>query len=341
MTVLPAFFTDQPAWLDKVGRIYALLERVKISEERVADPVRLRRSNRISSVHSSIAIEGNRLTLEQVNAVADGLPVYAPTRDVLEGENALAAYDVLGSFDPCSVDDFLRAHGILTRGLMTESGAFRTVEVAVVNADDEVLHTGSRPGKVPRLVAELFEWAGTAEQHPLVVSSATHYLIEHIHPFRDGNGRIGRLWQTLMLSRWNPLFEWMPTETLVRRNQAGYYQALQDSHEPEVDAAPFVTFMLDMIESSLEQYITTAEQSGDGANDGARDGANLRLDATDQAVLAALSQDRTLTAADLAATVGKSQRTVERHLAKLAQAGLLSRHGSDKTGVWIVNKAPG
>ena len=342
--MIPPFFTDQPAWLDKVGRIYALLERLKISEERTADLVRLRRANRISSVHSSTAIEGNRLTLAQVSAVADGQSVYAPARDVTEVANALAAYDVLGSFDPCSVDDFLRAHGLLTRGLMAESGAFRTVEVAIVNADDEVLHTGSRPGKVPRLVAELFDWAGTAEQHPLVVSSATHYLIEHIHPFRDGNGRIGRLWQTLMLSRWNPLFEWMPTETLIRRHQAGYYQALQDTHDPEVDAAPFVTFMLDIIEQSLRQYGDTTETSpatpDDGVSDGASDGVSgsggLRLDALDRTILARLAADETLTITQLASVTGKSPRTVERRLAKLTTASLVRRDGSDKTGVWVV-----
>ncbi|MCL2668918.1 MAG: hypothetical protein FWF02_14650, partial [Micrococcales bacterium] len=112
--MIPAFFTDQPTWLDKVGQIYASLERVKISEERAGNLVRLRRANRIASVHSSTAIEGNQLTLEQVAAVADGEAVYAPARDVHEVTNALAAYEVLGSFDPCSVDDFLRAHGLLT-----------------------------------------------------------------------------------------------------------------------------------------------------------------------------------------------------------------------------------
>jgi len=337
--VIPPFFTDQPAWLDKVGQIYALLERVKISEERAADLVRLRRANRISSVHSSTAIEGNRLTLAQVGAVADGQIVYAPARDVLEVENALAAYEVLGSFDPGSVDDFLRAHGLLTRGLVAESGAFRTVEVAIVNDDDEVLHHGSRPGKVPRLVAELFEWAGTAEQHPLVVSSAVHFLVEYIHPFRDGNGRIGRLWQTLMLSRWHPVFEWLPTETLIRRHQADYYQALQVSHDPEIDAAPFITFMLDIIEHSLRQYRDVADTPDDGVSGGANDGVSgsgLRLDALDRTILARLTADGTLTIVQLAAVVGRSSRTVERRLAKLTAASLLRRAGSDKTGRWVV-----
>ncbi|MCL2424132.1 MAG: Fic family protein [Micrococcales bacterium] len=345
--MIPAFFTDQPTWMGKVGQIYALLERVKITEERAGDLVRLRRANRISSVHSSTAIEGNQLTLEQVSAVADGQPVYAPARDVLEVSNALAAYEVLGSLDPYSVDDFLRAHGMLTRGLVDESGAFRTVEVAIVNVDDEVLHTGSRPAKVPRLVAELFEWASAADQHPLVVSSATHYLIEHIHPFRDGNGRIGRLWQTLMLSRWNPVFEWMPTESLIRRHQGGYYQALQDSHDPDVDAAPFITFMLDIIELSLRHYgdpddITDTPVDGVsvGVSDGVTDGEGqpVRLDPLDRTILARLTADPTLTITLLAGVTGKSSRTIERRMAKLTSACLVHREGSDKTGVWVVSQ---
>lgn len=156
-------------------------------------------------MHSSTAIDGNGLTLAQVTDVAMGEPVVAPPREVREVENALAAYDAIDDLDPWSVDDFRRAHGLLTAGLVTESGAFRTVDVEIVHPDGTVLRTGSRVAKVPGLVAELFVWGRESTDHPLIVSSATHIMIEHIHPLRDGNGRIGRLWQTLMLSRWRPI----------------------------------------------------------------------------------------------------------------------------------------
>ncbi|MFZ1412952.1 MAG: Fic family protein, partial [Micropruina sp.] len=225
--MIPDFYTVQSGWAGQIEQIAELLGRVSAFEELSGHGLELRRMNRIAAVHSSTAIEGNALTLAQVEGVAKGEPVFAPPRDVKEVENALAAYDALDALDPWSVSDFLQAHGLLTAGLVAESGAFRTVDVEIVNADDAVLHTGSRVEKVPRLVAELLEWGHAATHHPLVVSSAVHFLIEHIHPFRDGNGRIGRLWQTLILGRWRPVMAWMPIETVIRSHQDGYYQALQ------------------------------------------------------------------------------------------------------------------
>jgi Fic family protein len=283
--------------------------------------------------------------LAQVEALALGGSVVAPPREVLEVTNALAAYDALSATDgdglaPWSVADFLRAHGLLTAGLVAESGAFRTVDVEIVNAVGEVIHTGSRAQKVPRLVAELFEWGGRAGDHPLIVSSATHFLIEHSHPFRDGNGRIGRLWQTLILSRWRPIFAWMPIETLIRAHQGGYYEALQASRIPEIDAAPFIDFMLSVITESLTAYtevaraeVVRADAVHLGGRVGEGDGANVGVS---EAVVALLRIDPTLSAAGIAARLGKSPRTIERHLAELKTAGRLVREGPAKTGRWRV-----
>lgn len=259
--MIPDFYTPQPHWTEQTERAIELLGRVSVFEELSGRALELRRTNRINSVHSSTAIEGNELTLTQVAALADGEPVYAPPRAVKEVENALAAYDALESLDPWSVDDFLRAHGLLTNGLIREAGKFRTVDVEIVGAGGVVLHTGSRAEKVPRLVRELLEWARESRDHPLIVSSATHFMLEHIHPFRDGDGRIGRLWQTLILSLWRPVFDWMPTESIIRLHQNRYYDALQASREPEIDAAPFISFMLDVIVESLEQYESRAHAS--------------------------------------------------------------------------------
>lgn len=197
--MLPDFYTADPSWPEQIDSIVELLGRVSVMEELTGQGLELRRANRIGSVHSSTAIEGNALTLAEVEEVARGNPIFAPPRDVKEVENALAAYDALATLDPWKADDFLRAHGLLTMGLVAESGEFRTVDVDIVGPTGEVLHSGSGYEKVPMLIGALFDWGRASKDHPLIVSSATHFLIEHIHPFRDGNGRIGRLWQTLIL----------------------------------------------------------------------------------------------------------------------------------------------
>jgi len=332
--MIPEFYTTQPEWAPRVERNVELVGRVSALEDVARDRLELRRTNRIWSVHSSTAIEGNRLSVAQVASVADGEPVLAPPRDVKEVENALAAYDALDALNPWSVEDFLRAHGLLTEGLVKESGAFRTVGVEIVNADGDVIHTGSRSDKVARLVAELLQWGDESKDHPLIVSSATHFLIEHIHPFRDGNGRIGRLWQTLILSRWRPVFAWMPVETLIREHQAAYYVALQSSREPEIDAAPFIGYMLDVIEQALIAFEARAQARLTDV--GANDGVNVGVKGQD-AILQLLRVDPTLSAAALAARLGKTPRTIERYLHALKATGALERVGPDKTGQWVVS----
>ena len=329
--MIPGFFTPRSDWPGRIEGILELLGRASAIEELTGRGLELRRTNRLDAVHSSTKIEGNQLTQAQVAAVARGEPVFAPPREVKEVENALAAYDALGDLNPWSVEDFLRAHALLTGGLVAESGAFRTVDVDIVNAHGDVVHSGSQFAKVPRLVAELLDWGRSTSDHPLVLSSATHFLIEHIHPFRDGNGRIGRLWQTLILSKWRPGFAWLPTETLIRRHQAGYYRALQASRVPEIDAATFVDFMLGVITETLTEY--GAQAMGGHLDVGANVGENVGVT---EAVLVLLSAEPTLSAAGLARRLGKTSRTIERHLAELKASGVLRREGSAKKGRWVV-----
>ncbi|NLX25098.1 MAG: Fic family protein [Lentisphaerae bacterium] len=192
MTMEPSY-TESPAWHQKIGDIHALLERVKISEEQSVDALYLRKLNRIMSIHASTAIEGNRLTLGQVTDVINGKPVLGPPKDIKEVQNAWQAYNEMVNYDPWSVGDLLKAHAGLTDTLISESGRFRSVGVAVVRGDGEVLHRGSPAEQVPALVEQLLTWGRTGEVHPLIKSSAVHYRLEYIHPFREGNGRIGRL----------------------------------------------------------------------------------------------------------------------------------------------------
>lgn len=339
MTPLEKFYTDDPRWYEKIGEIHALLERVKISEEQAGDLLHLRKLSRILSIHASTAIEGNRLTLGQVTDIINGKPVWGPPKDIKEVQNAWRAYNAMAGYDPWSVDDLLQAHAHLTDALIGESGQFRTVGVAVVRGDGVVMHRGSPAEQVPALVEQLLDWGKTTEVHPLIKSSAVHYMLEYIHPFRDGNGRIGRLWQTLILSRWNPLFAWMPVETLIHHNQMLYYKALQDSHVDTLDCRPFISFMLDVINNSLYKYIDVATQTTLDVSPNVGVNVGVSGDVNDQ-ILDLLRQDPWLSAKELASLLDKSSRTIERRLKVLREQGRLRRVGSDKAGRWEVIKGP-
>jgi Fic family protein len=329
---LEKFYTEDPKWHEKIGAIHALLERVKISEEQSGDVLHLRKRNRILSVHASTAIEGNQLTLDQVTDVVNGKPVWGPPKDIKEVQNAWQAYNEMPGYTPWSVDDLLRAHAHLTDTLIGESGQFRSGGVAVVGSDGTLLHRGALSAHVPTLVEQLLQWGQASEAHPLITSSAVHYRLEYIHPFRDGNGRIGRLWQTLVLAQWNPLFAWMPIETLVHHNQALYYKALRDSHAgAAVDCRPFIDFMLDAIANSLYKYIDVATQTV--VDVGVNVGVNVGV--TDQ-MLALLANEPKLSAKDIAGLLNKTPRTIERHLKTLREQGQIQRVGSDKAGHWEI-----
>ncbi|GHV45619.1 cell filamentation protein Fic [Spirochaetia bacterium] len=338
------FYTESPLWHEKIGSIHALLERVKISEEQSGDVLRLRKLNRIMSIHASTAIEGNRLTLGQVTDIINGIPVLGPQKDIKEVQNAWQAYNELTRFDPWDVGDLLDAHALMTNELIGESGAFRTVDVAVVRSDGAVMHRGATPASVPHLVEELLDWGRGSKAHPLIKSSAVHFMLEHIHPFRDGNGRIGRLWQTLVLSKWNPLFAWMPVETLVHYNQALYYKtlqmsALQDSHKNDVDCRPFIDFMLDVIENSLYKYVDIASSTEVLPETVADVGVNVGVNVgVKYDIIKKLKEQPAFTAQELAAMLNRSPRTIERHIKELRERGVLVRVGSDKSGYWQVNE---
>ena len=339
MTPLEKFYTEDPRWHEKIGDIHALLERVKISEEQSGDVLHLRRRNRILSIHASTAIEGNQLTLSQVADVINGKPVWGPPKDIKEVQNAWYAYNEMTGYDPWSVSDLLRAHAHLTDTLIGESGSFRSVGVAVVGSDGMPLHRGAPSVQVPALVGQLLDWGKDSPAHPLIKSSAVHYMLEYIHPFRDGNGRIGRLWQTLILSGWNPLFAWMPVETLVHHNQALYYKALQDSHTGAVDCRPFIAFMLDAIANSLYKYIDVATETV--ADVSVNVPVNVPVNEISDKILILVRANPKATAQKMALALGVTDKTIKRHLKALREQGRIKRIGSDKTGHWeVIERLP-
>jgi Fic family protein len=233
-----------------IGRLSVQLEQEQ--------QLKLRRINRIRTVTGSLAIEGNTLTEAQITAILDGKRVIAPPREILEAGNALAAYEQLLNWQGSRQADLLTAHRLLMQGLIDSAGRYRSGGVGVM-AGSTVLHMAPPASQVPRLMDDLFSWLATTTDHPLIVSSVFHYEFEFIHPFADGNGRIGRLWQTLLLSHWQKVFAYIPVESMVHRHQAGYYQALNQSMA-QTDSAAFIAFMLQRIKEALAD---TAESPHD------------------------------------------------------------------------------
>ncbi len=218
---------------------------------------RLRRVNRIKSIHSSLAIENNTLTLKQVTDVIDGKRVLGPQDDVIAVKNAFEVYKGLGEIDPFSIDDLKKAHGVMMKGLVEEAGEIRTSPVGVVNQNGEVVHVAPPVGMVGGLLTGLFDWLKESNVQMLIKSSVFHYEFEFIHPFRDGNGRMGRLWQTALLSSWKPVFQWVPIESVIKDNQEEYYKAITISTS-EGKSNRFILFMLGAIRSAIRDIVLDA-----------------------------------------------------------------------------------
>lgn len=230
----------------------------RISERKSqAHTLRLRRINRLQTIQGSLAIEGNSLSIEQITAVIQGRPVIAPPREVQEVKNALAVYESFEQFEPLLEEHLLEAHKTLMLGLVDEAGDYRNGGVGVMSGK-EVIHMAPPANQLPRLMQDLFTWLKRTKHHPLIASAIFHYEFEFIHPFADGNGRMGRLWQSLILAKWNPLFAHFPIESLVYANQESYYQAIIQSTD-ETDSGIFATFMLRMIQQTLAQQLEQQE----------------------------------------------------------------------------------
>ena len=247
-------YTITPEILNRVAAISEAIGRLTVLTD-PARALRLRRVYRIRAIHGSLAIEGNTLSEAQITTILEGKRVIAPPREVQEVKNALAAYDRFDTWKPEAEKDLLQAHRILMSGLIDEAGSYRHGGVGVM-AGSQVIHMAPPADRVPQLMGDLFGWLAATDAHPLIASSVFHYEFEFIHPFADGNGRMGRLWQSLILARWNPLFADIPVESLIFEHQAEYYQAIQESTR-QTDSAPFIAFMLRMI---LDTVTTTAPQ---------------------------------------------------------------------------------
>lgn len=224
--------------------------RIKVLSHGNLNP-HLRKENRIRTIHSSLAIEQNSLTLEQVTAILDGKRILGNSNEIREVKNAYTTYEMMLELNPYSVDDLLEAHKQMMAGLISENGRFRTSGVGVF-AGDQVIHMAPPAKLVPGEIQNLITWYRNSKVHPLIKSAIFHYEFEFIHPFADGNGRMGRLWHSLLLGNWNEIFFWLPIEELIRSRQEEYYQALGKSDELG-ESSPFVEFMLEVILDTLKE----------------------------------------------------------------------------------------
>ncbi len=213
----------------------------------------LRRKNRIRTIQASLAIEGNSLTRNQVTALLDKKRVIGPPQDILEVQNAITAYRRLAEFKPLAMDSLLEAHGIMMKGLVADPGSLRQGPIGVIR-ENNIFHEAPHWKKVELMMQALFHYLNESDDHLLIKSSRFHFQLEHIHPFIDGNGRIGRLWQTLLLMLYHPVFEFLPVEHLIRERQQEYYGALAKGDDTG-DCTVFVAFILAQIEKSLKQLI--------------------------------------------------------------------------------------
>jgi Fic family protein len=230
---------------ERIGQLTAMDERLQTPQ--------LRRGNRIRTIQASLAIENNTLSIEQVTAVLAGQRVLGLPREIQEVRNAFAAYEAMPDWQPSCRADLLRAHELLMGGLIDDFGQFRRAGVGICRGDT-LIHMAPPPSRVAHLIDDLLGWLGASDWHPLITSCVFHYEFEFIHPFADGNGRMGRLWQTLIISQWRPVLSYLPVEAVIRDQQDAYYAALSAADQL-AESTPFVEFMLHALSLALEEAV--------------------------------------------------------------------------------------
>ena len=333
-------FKITPEILTAVYEIAADLERIDIIREKALTP-QLRKENRIKTIHSSLWIEANSLTLEQVTDIVEGKHVIGSAKDILEVKNAIIAYDELLDCNPYNERDLLRQHGLLMKGF-DNAGKYRNAGVGVFDGDVPI-HVAPPHSQVPVLMGQLLNWVKKAKLPQVVKSCIFHYEFEYIHPFMDGNGRMGRMWQTLLLYQENPVFAWLPVETIVAHNQQEYYRAIRRSTHHN-DSGIFAAFMLSAIKQVTAEFkekynrgeIKNESNKDAGVNAGVN--AGVKLTETQKRILSIIEKDNTVSQTEIAKKLKVNESTIYRNIAKMKSLKILSRVGSDKSGQWIIKR---
>lgn len=288
--------------------------------------VQLRKENRIKTIHSSLAIENNSLSIEQITAIIDGKRVLGNPNEIKEVKNSLQAYDLLLTLNPYAEKDLLKAHKLMMQDLVDNSGKYRTDGVGIFDGE-KVVHVAPPAKRVSELMYDLFEWLKTSDVHPLIKSCVFHYEFEFIHPFQDGNGRIGRLWQTVILKEWKEIFAWLPIETLIKENQEEYYKVLETS-DNTANSTKFIKFMLSIILNTIEEIVETEKK--------VTAKVSVKVTVNQQKIIDAIKANPYITQEELVNIVGIAKKNITANMKKLQDNGLIKRIGADKNGYWQI-----
>lgn len=251
-------FTITENVINLVAEIMETVTKLTLMNVEDINP-KLRRNNRIKTIQASLAIENNSLSIDQVTAILNGKRILGPGQDIREVQNAYEAYELLLDYNPYDIASLLKAHKILMDDLTNEVGVFRSGGVGIF-AGENLVHMAPPANLVPMQINQLLKWALDSEVHPLIKSCVFHYEFEFIHPFADGNGRMGRMWQTLILYKWKKIFGWLPVETLIKDRQDKYYLVLGEC-DKAADSGKFIEFMLEAIRDSLNELSVTEQVS--------------------------------------------------------------------------------
>ena len=313
--------------LSQVSDIVELLSELKHTAGLLNTP-KLRKKNRVKSITGTLQIEGNSFTEEKVTSVINGSMVLGTLREITEVQGAIEAYDFLEKYDHANEKDLLLAHKKMMGKLLENAGAYRHSNVGI-GGKEGVTHVAPPPNMVQSLMGELFEWLQNTDEHLLIVSCVFHYEFEFIHPFVDGNGRVGRLWQSVILTHYKEIFSEIPIESVVRDNQEKYYVALEASGSVG-ESTPFIEFMLDVILKTLLKL--QEENSKVGERVGEKVGINLTENQKE--IIGYMIENPKISAKKLSELVGISSRKIEENIKKLKDENIIERIGANRGGYW-------
>ena len=342
MNYIPPFTVTAQA-INLIAEISGQIERYAIRLEQ-EDGLRLRKANRIKTIHSSLAIEGNTLSEDEVRDIIDGKNVVAPIRQIQEVKNAIKTYEIYSTLDAFKEKDLLKAHGVMMQALVDNAGRYRRGGVGVFG-EKGLVHLAPPADRVPFLMGDLFDWLKHSKDHLLIRSCVFHFEFEFIHPFIDGNGRMGRLWQSLILGKLHPVFEHLPVENMVYSNQQKYYDAIAASTSAG-ESGPFIDFMLGEIYKTLKAHQGEPlpnKVPGEVPNKIPNKVPNkLRtqhpeLSDVVWSVFQSIKATPYATADELGLSLGISGRMVRKHISALRETGLIERIGGNKTGHWKIS----
>ncbi|MBL0686530.1 MAG: Fic family protein [Sulfurospirillum sp.] len=319
-------YTITSKMVNLISSISEELTKIEYSKKEIITP-RLRKKNRVKTLAGTLEIEGNFMGEERITAMLEGKPVLGTMIEVAEARGAIEVYKKLEKYIPYSLDSLLDAHKILMSEILSSAGKLRAVNVQVGS------HIAPPHEVVSNLMQDLFGWLENSDEHPLIKSCVFHYEFEFIHPFSDGNGRIGRLWQSVILYHWREVFSAIPTESIVRDYQQKYYKALEDA-TTNGESTVFVEFMLEVILETIRKQILK-DKKNVPLNVPKNVPLNVPLKRLDN-IMKIIKKDKDITMAQIADKLGVTDKTIKRDIVKLKEENRLKRAGSLKAGHWEI-----